>query len=191
MLHKSCDFKLSGLQSLIGERSKKMSNQEKPKPLIRADAIQQISKKTFCHPLNPNSEISGVSLSDQVGLQRIGFYLTCISPGKESFIYHSHQYEEEFIYILSGRGIAEIEDEEFEVSSGDFMGFPTPSVAHHLRNPFDEDLVYLMGGERREVEVGDFPRLKKRIFKIGKQIQVADWDNLNPLMPIVSEESNK
>ena len=27
------------------------------------------------------------------------------------------------------------------------MGFPTPSEAHHLRNPHDEDLVYLVGGE--------------------------------------------
>lgn len=41
------------------------------------------------------------------------------------------------------------------------MGFPTPSVPHHLRNIGDEDLVYLVGGENLEVEVADFPRLKK------------------------------
>ena len=61
------------------------------------------------------------------------------------------------------------------------MGFPTPSVAHHLRNPFNEDLVYLMGGERREMEIADFPRLKKRLFVKGKETQVTDWDNLKPL----------
>jgi len=32
--------------------------------------------------------------------------------------------------------------------AGDFMGFPAPSVGHHLRNPFDADLIYLMGGDR-------------------------------------------
>ena len=44
--------------------------------------------------------------------------------------------------------VAEIDGGEHEVGPGDFMGFPTPSLGHHLRNPFDEDLVYLMGGER-------------------------------------------
>jgi len=153
---------------------------DRPNYLIKSNEIDKISA-TFSHPWNPNSEIRGVRLSDCVGMQRVGFHLAQIPPGKESFIYHSHQYEEEFIYILSGRGIAEINDREFEVGAGDFMGFPTPSVAHHLKNPFDEDLVYVMGGERREVEVADFPRLKKRMFRQGTQVQIADWDNLKPM----------
>ena len=119
-----------------------MTNNDLPKPLLKSEAIKQLPEQKFSHPLNPNSEISGVSLSEAVGLQRIGFHLATIPPGKESFIYHSHQFEEEFIFILSGKGIAEIDNQEFEVSSGDFMGFPTPSVAHHLRNPFEEDLIY-------------------------------------------------
>jgi hypothetical protein len=32
------------------------------------------------------------------------------------------------------------------VGPGDFLGFPTPSVAHHLRNPFTEDFVYPPAG---------------------------------------------
>lgn len=159
-----------------------MTNNEKPNPLIKAEAIKQLPQQTFSHPFNPNSEISGASLSEAVGLQRIGFHLAKIPPGKESFIYHSHEFEEEFIYILSGKGIAEIDNQEFEVSEGDFMGFPTPSVAHHLKNPFEEDLIYIMGGERREYEIADFPHLKKRMFRNGNQIQIADYDNLKPLM---------
>ena len=158
-----------------------MSENHKPHPLLKANAIAQLQQQILSHPLNPNSEIRGVSLSEQAGMQRIGFHLVHIPPGKESFIYHSHQFEEEFIYILAGRGIAEINDEEYEVGAGDFLGFPTPSVAHHLCNPFNEDLVYLMGGERREMEIADFPRLKKRLFVKGKETQVADWDNLKPL----------
>ncbi|NJM72886.1 MAG: cupin domain-containing protein [Scytonema sp. RU_4_4] len=157
-----------------------MSENHKPKPLLKADAIKKLPEQTFSHSLNPNSEISGVFLGEQVGLQRLGFHLVRIPPGKESFIYHSHEFEEEFIYILSGHGIAEIDEQEFEVEAGDFMGFPTPSVAHHLRNPFHEDLVYIMGGERREFEIADFPRLKKRIFRNRNQVQIADWDDLKP-----------
>ena len=42
--------------------------------------------------------------------------------------------------------MAEIDDEDLVVSPGDFMAFPTPSVTHHLKNPFDEELVYLTNG---------------------------------------------
>ena len=33
------------------------------------------------------------------------------------------------------------------MSAGDFVAFPTPSVAHNFSNPFDEEVVYMMGGE--------------------------------------------
>lgn len=159
-----------------------MTNNEKPNPLIKAETIKQLPQQTFSHPLNPNSEISGVLLSEAVGLQRIGFPKAKIPSGKESFIYHSHEFEEEFIYILSGKGIAEIDNEEYEVGEGDFMGFATSSVAHHLKNPFEKDLVYIMGGERREYEIANFPRLQKRMFRNGEQVQIADCDNLKSLM---------
>lgn len=159
-----------------------MNNTEKSNPLIKAETIKQLSQQTFSHPLNTNSEINGVSLSESVGLQRIGFPKAKIPSGKESFIYHSHEFEEEFIYILSGKGIAEIDNEEYEVGEGDFMGFPTPSVAHHLKNPFEQELIYIMGGERREYEIADFPRLQKRMFRNGQQVQIADCDNLKSFM---------
>jgi uncharacterized cupin superfamily protein len=143
-------------------------------PLFRAADHAKVKEETQSHPLNPNSQIRGVSLSGQVGMQRLGIHLLRIAPGKESFIFHTHQAEEEFLYILSGRGIAEIDDESFEVGPGDFMGFPTPSVGHHLRNPFDEDLVYISGGERRAVEVADFPRIGKRLVRFGMQASIYD-----------------
>lgn len=136
-------------------------------------------EQPFSHPLNPASKMFAFSLSEAAGLERIGLHIVRVPPGSESCIYHSHTCEEEFIYVLSGRGIAEIDDAEHEVRQGDFMGFATPSVAHHLRNPFDEDLVYLVGGERREVEVGDFPRLKKRLLRVGRMAQMVSWDDLS------------
>ena len=61
------------------------------------------------HPLNPDSQLWMRPLGRLTGLQRVGVSLARVPPGKESFIYHSHQHEEEFVYILAGRGIAEIE----------------------------------------------------------------------------------
>ena len=144
------------------------------KSLIRAD--ENPDGRYASHPLNDASEIHLRVLGGLTGLERIGVTHVRVPPGKESFVYHSHQHEEEFLYILAGRGIAEIDDGEFEVGPGDFMGFPTPSVGHHLRNPFDEDLVYLMGGEHRDAEVADFPRQRKRFFRSGESVSIVDYD---------------
>ena len=141
--------------------------------LLRAAEIDDQSD-SFSHPWNPNSLVSGTRMSRLAGLQRIGVSKVTVPAGKESFIYHSHHCEEEWIYILSGKGIAIIDAQEYEVEPGDFMGFPAPSVAHHLKNPFDADLVYLMGGETKDVEIADFPDLDKRMVRRGAEIEVFD-----------------
>ena len=58
--------------------------------------------------------------------------------------------------------------------------FPAPSVAHHLRNPFADDLVYLMGGESRRFEIADFPRIRKRMIRDGADVQVYDVADAKP-----------
>jgi uncharacterized cupin superfamily protein len=70
--------------------------------------------------------------------------------------------------------MALIDDVEYEVIAGDFIGFPAPSVAHHLRNPGPADLVYLVGGENRDHDVADFPKLGKRMVRNGKQMDILD-----------------
>ena len=77
------------------------------------------------------SEITGYQLAKSTGLKRVGVNLARIAPGKESFAYHAHWMEEEWIYILAGRGLARIDGGEYEVGAGDFMAFPAPGVAHH------------------------------------------------------------
>jgi uncharacterized cupin superfamily protein len=156
---------------------------EKKSFLLRASEIAE-KEATFSHPWNPNSLITGTQMSRLAGLARVGVSLAKIPPGKESFIYHAHYREEEWIYIISGRGVAEIDGEEFEVSAGDFMGFPTPSVAHHLRNPYDEELVYLMGGESLDVEIADFPRLGKRMLRRGADVEIYDISNAKSFGPL-------
>ena len=62
--------------------------------------------------------------------------------------------------------------EEYELAPGDFVAFPTPSVAHNMTNPFDVELIYMMGGEHLEHEIGDFPELGKRMIRNGKAIDI-------------------
>ncbi len=137
-----------------------------PKLLWKADEIRA-RERSFAQRLNPSSLFVGAGLSRLAGMQRAHVTLARIPPGRDSFAYHAHMLEEEWVYILSGRGIAEIDGVEHEVGPGDFMGFPTPSVAHLLKNRGSEELVYLMGGEDQPVDVIDYPQLGKRYVLIG------------------------
>jgi len=147
---------------------------EKPSlNIVRAADIDAHAQE-FSHPWNPESLMRGTQLARSVGLKRTGVNFIRVPAGKESFVYHSHQHEEEWIYVLSGHALALIDDVEYEVGPGDFIGFPAPSVAHHLRNPGPQDLVYLVGGENRENEIADFPKLGKRMVRRGKDVEIVD-----------------
>jgi uncharacterized cupin superfamily protein len=151
--------------------------------IVRAADITAHAQQ-FSHPWNPQSDMFGTQLARSVGLKRTGVNFIRVPSGKESYVYHSHQYEEEWIYVLSGRAIALIDDTDFEVGPGDFIGFPAPSVPHLLRNPGPEDLVYLSGGENREFEIADFPRLGKRMIRRGNQVEVYDVADARSFGPL-------
>ncbi len=146
---------------------------EKYPHLVRAVDISA-AEKTFSHPWNSKSEVTGSRLSSLGGLSRTGVSLVRIPPEKESFAYHLHHREEEWIYILSGQAVAHIDGADYEMKAGDFVAFPTPSVAHNLANAGDDDLVYLMGGESREYEIADFPELDKRMIRRGPDIEIYE-----------------
>jgi uncharacterized cupin superfamily protein len=157
---------------------------DKPSLNIVRSADIAAHSQEFSHPWNPNSELHGTQLARSVGLKRTGVNFIRVPAGKESYVYHSHQCEEEWIYVLSGTAIALIDDVEYEVNAGDFIGFPAPSVAHHMRNPGPADLVYLSGGENRDFEVADVPKLGKRLVRSGKQLDVYDIADAQPFGPL-------
>ena len=157
---------------------------EKPSlNIVRAADIAAHAQE-FSHPWNPASLMRGTQLGRSVGLKRTGVNFISVPPGRESYVYHSHRFEEEWLYILSGTGVALIDGQEFAVAAGDFIGFPTPSVAHLLRNTGAEDLVYLSGGENREFEVAEFPTLKRRMVRMGEQVDIYDADDARAFGPI-------
>jgi len=132
-----------------------------PKHLVRTSSLEDSEAAHIKHPLNPKSEVFMHRLGDRAGMQRAQLSLARVPPGKESFIPHAHSVEEEFLFILEGRGIAEIDGDRFAVGPGDYLGFPTDGAVHHLINDGPEDLIYLMGGERSSLEVAHFPSIGK------------------------------
>ena len=154
---------------------------------LSKDDIAALPEAHVRHPFNTASDVYQRRLAPVFGLKRLALYITRIPPGKESFLYHRHEHDEEFLVILSGRGRAEIGEDIIEVGPGDIMGFPAPDgPAHHLTNPFAEDLVYLMGGESSDLDVAHFPREGKHLVfsqsgiwsftdEQSERLTMADW----------------
>ncbi len=138
-----------------------------PKDLLVTAAAAKAAEESFSHPLNPASELRGTTLSRLAGLERCGVNVIRVPPGKESFVHHVHLVDEEWMYVISGKGELRIGDERFTVGPGDFAGFPPRTHAHHLRNVGTEDLVYLSGGEAVDYGVADFPELGLRLVHVG------------------------
>lgn len=145
----------------------------KPFPLISARTIAALEETRREHAFNPKAVRNGKSLGDLVGMSQMGIHLVRIEPGRETTEFHTHFCDEEFVYILAGRGLAEIGDERVEVGPGDFMGFTARSLPHAMSNPFEQDLVYLMGGTRKPYDITDYPRAGKRSYKFD-----GDRDNV-------------
>lgn len=148
----------------------------RPHPLLTAATISALPESSFVHPLNPKAIRHSRSLGDASGFEHIGVHLVRVAPGHDSTQYHVHQAEEEFIYILSGRGLAEIGNDTFEIGPGDFMGFVAGGLAHSLSNPFGEDLVYLVGGMRLEFDICDYPRVNRRLYRRGEQREYVELE---------------
>src|SRR5215470_10631098 len=98
----------------------------KPARLLRAKEIAE-QRKWYSQRLNPRSLLAGTPLATLSGFARAGVDVVTLPPGAESFAYHAHSFGEEWLFVLSGRGVALVDGSEMELSAGDFLGFPTPS----------------------------------------------------------------
>ena len=151
---------------------------QKPSPLLTADAIAAMEEVRRVHVLNARAVRNQKSLGDAVGMKELGIHLVRVEPGDESTEYHTHYCDEEFVYILAGRGVAEIGDTKVEVGPGDFMGFATRSPPHTMTNTGSEDLVYLVGGTRKASDVSEYPRAQKRAYKFAGERHTVDYGDV-------------
>lgn len=133
--------------------------------LLRAEQIEALPERQQQHQFNANAVRQTRSLGDLLGLQALGVHLVRLESGRDSTQFHFHDTDEEFLYILSGRGIAEIGEQRLPVGAGDFMAFPAGSEPHCLSNPHSEDLLYLMGGDRNVSDVVHYPHIGRTMIK--------------------------
>lgn len=160
-----------------------MTDEKSKKGAVIRASERAATSFRYRHPLGGGgSEIVMTMLARPAGLKRVGVNLGRVPPGKEAFVYHRHHAEEEWVFILEGRALSDIEGETEEVGPGDFIAYPA-GVAHNLKNIGEGDLVYLMGGELLAVEIADFPRHGKRILRAGEQAAFVKEAALEPFTP--------
>jgi uncharacterized cupin superfamily protein len=145
---------------------------------LSATEIAAMPAERRVHFVNPLAIRQNKSIGDAVGMKNLGVHLVTVAPGDSSTEFHAHRYEEECIYVLSGRGKATIGEATHQIGPGDFIGCPCNGVAHETINDGTEPLVYLVVGQRLVQEVTDYPRKGLRLFRHSGVRELVDWKDL-------------
>jgi uncharacterized cupin superfamily protein len=156
---------------------------DKPFPLLTSGEIQAMPEVANIHHFNAKAVRHTRSIGDYLGLEHVGLHIVRLESGDESTQFHFHHCDEEFLYIMSGKGIADIGEQRCEVNAGDVMAFAQHSLPHSLSNPFDEDLVYLMGGTRSEIDICEYPRINRKMYRVHGKKSYVDMQHLHDLKP--------
>jgi uncharacterized cupin superfamily protein len=141
---------------------------------ISAQQISSLAGVRRVHQLNSAAIRLDKSLGDEAGLKNIGIHLITIAPGDKSTEFHSHKYEDEAIYVLSGHGTEIIGNDAHKIGPGDFIGLPGGGPAHETVNDGSEPLVCLVIGQRLPQDVVDYPRQGKRLYRNSGQRDITD-----------------
>ncbi len=141
---------------------------------LSAQQIASLEGLRRVHALNTAAIRTDKSIGDEVGLKNIGVHLITIAPGDKSTEFHTHKYEDEAIYVLSGHGTEIMGDTKQKIGPGDFVGFPAGGVAHETVNDGTEPLVCLVIGQRLPQDVVDYPRKGKRLYRNSGQRDMID-----------------
>jgi uncharacterized cupin superfamily protein len=141
---------------------------------LSADAIVRMEGLRRVHQLNPAAVRLDKSIGDEAGLKNIGIHLITIAPGDKSTEFHTHKYEDEAIYVLSGSGTEVVGEVKQKIGAGDFIGFPAGGAAHETVNDGTEPLVCLVIGQRLAQDVVDYPRKGKRLYRNSAQRDMID-----------------
>lgn len=150
------------------------------KYIITKEEIEEYEGIQKTHFLNDNARRLNKSLGDLTGLTGFGFHLIEIQPGYESTELHMHYHEDECVYILEGEAEATIGDNKYSVKAGDFIGYRAGGEPHKLKNSGSSLLKCIVVGQRLGHDVGDYPKLKKRIYRHqGLKWNLVDIENID------------
>lgn len=146
--------------------------------VLRKHEIDGMKEEARVHPFNDRAVMNLKSLGETAGLTETGVHLSRVAPGDETTAFHNHEFSDEFVYILSGTATLVAGDDQYELGAGDFAAFPANGPAHIMKNTGGEDLVYLMAGGRPHVDIVNYPRAGKKMYKVGTRLDIVDAQDI-------------
>lgn len=147
----------------------------RPASIVHAWDLPGEKRPRFTHPVGVGAVVR--MLGDATGLTHMGVNLRVAEPGLAATNRHFHMVEEEWTYVLSGRGVVRIGPLRIPVWPGSFVGFPPGPRPHHFVAEGDTPLVLLEGGERRRDEDYGY------YVDLGKQFRWGAITDLTEALP--------
>jgi uncharacterized cupin superfamily protein len=97
-------------------------------------------------------------VGDAAGLTNFGVNWVTLAPGSASALRHWHQYQDEFIYVISGELMLVTNEGETPITAGMMAAFPAGEAnGHHLVNRSADPAVYLEIGDRTPADQVQYP----------------------------------
>ena len=136
---------------------------------IRAEDVEARKGETI-YPKPFSAVVAGRTkrkLGDAFGLTNFGINLTHLDPGAASALCHWHSVQDEFIYVPEGTATVVFGDDEYQLVSGDCIGFKAGTgIAHQVVNRTDEPVTYIEIGDRSLGEKREYSEADLT-FKLG------------------------
>ena len=157
-----------------------MSNAKPNRPvaLVASDAPARAKSSNYPEPFL--ARVAGRikrPLGDLFGLKNFGVNLTRLKPGSMSALRHSHEKQDEFVYILEGRPTLVTDAGRTTLRPGMCAGFQAGTGdGHHLVNETAEDVVYLEIGDRTPGESASYPDDDLALRTIDGKMQFTHKD---------------
>ena len=147
-------------------------------PFIKRDTVDPIERQAY--PGRLRKRTSGCwkrRLSDAAGLTQFGAGEVELAPGSSTGLYHWHQNEDEFVYILAGEVVMVEGETETLLRTGDCAGFPAgANVGHTFENRSGEPARLLEIGLRAPSETAYYPGLDMVYQRDGTSLKFVTRD---------------
>ncbi|MDX2154871.1 MAG: cupin domain-containing protein [Hyphomicrobiaceae bacterium] len=118
--------------------------------VFRAEDVAESNATSYPEPFRAlNSNRYARRLAEFAGLKSFGVNLVRIVPGGQSSCRHAHARQDELVLVMEGDITLETDVGRETLGPGTWVGFPAGTGdAHRFINQTDEDVVFLVIGDR-------------------------------------------
>ncbi|MEO1042392.1 MAG: cupin domain-containing protein [Pseudomonadota bacterium] len=136
-------------------------------PKIDRDAIEPYARAVYPGRLQQRTAgYSKLQLSDAGGLAQFGAGEVTLQPGGASGLYHWHQLEDEFLYVLEGELTIIEGGQTYTLGPGESAAFKAGvKVGHTAENRSDAPVRFLEIGTRLEGEIAYYRGIDMRFVR--------------------------